>query len=131
MDGCTIDPTGGMEMPILTNIINHLFKDFDKHFVCCLHLTITLWVIGCGPKMLDMICLTKVFHKLIFEGISIVSDDGGRDSISTKNMEKDEFGDLNTYYLGEWYCFHPLGKVLSGGDNEGVVVKGWRVNLFD
>lgn len=85
-------PKGSMEMevPILNSIVDNLLKDFDKHFVGLFSLTITLRVRWGGPTMLDMIFLPKLLYILFFEWLTIVSDNGGGNSISIENMEKEE-----------------------------------------
>ena len=46
--------------------------------------------------MLDMEGVTKVFHSLLLERISIVRNDGGWYSISVENIEEDKLGNLST-----------------------------------
>lgn len=73
--------------------------------------------------MLDVIGFTYEASILFFEIFSIISDNGGRDTIPTKNMVKNEFGYLYASDLGKRNCFHPLTQAFSGSYDEGVTIK--------
>lgn len=112
-----------MEVPVTTNITNNLLKEFEKGFIGCLNLTITLGVIWGGPLMLDMVCVTNLFDIFILEGSTIVSNVVGRDAIMKNDMVEVEFGYLGASVKSEWNFFPPFYEISCGTNDELVPIR--------
>ena len=65
-------------------------QDLQDSFVRCFRLAITLGVIYRGPLLCDFELFAKLLEILIFKSTSIISDDGGRYTISADDVIHDK-----------------------------------------
>ena len=78
-------------MPILVRY-DHLLHNLLNILVCRLYNTIHLWSVRGRIVMFNLKIFAKLFHHLVIEIRTIVSDDSLRNSITTDDFFLDEPG---------------------------------------
>lgn len=118
-------------MPVTMITINHFLENHDNYLVQSLNLTITLGVIRCGERFLDMISITHSPHMLILKINTLISNDSYKNTKLTYDMSLYEIYDLRTHGRDQGNCLYPLGKLISGNDNELMTIKRRKNKLID
>ena len=77
-------------------------------------LAITLWAVGGGESMGDLILRAEARHLQAHKVDPVIGDDGMRQSEVIHNVLPEQFNNLLPCDVGERYCFHPLYEVVRG-----------------
>lgn len=65
---------------------------------------------------------------LDFEGMTIVSDDGLRDTIPINNIVEDKLRNLFVCNVCHKNVFNPFSEIFGNGDDEFIAILGCRID---
>lgn len=79
--------------------------------------------------MLDMKLWTEFLNILVFERVTIISNNSQKDSILAYDIIKDNIGNLCAGSSGHMNGFNPFGEIFCSIDNELMAIGRGKVNL--
>ena len=107
-------------------LVNHFSQNLFDILIGGPYNSVHLRTISCYVSVINLKLLTYISDQVTVEICTIVGNDGFMHSKSSYKIVTNKISDNILGYRLVRSCFHPLGKIVNGGQNKFVSIKnGW------